>query len=177
VARSRQVSLQRAIVDKYLSQEFYSVAGIGGGHPKIASLLNVCGPVTVYDQYPDIYKKSHKEFVARYPMTVEVEYEKKNISHANFTPNAELAILCHILEHLTIKQIRRLLGNLETDKVLIYGPSIDKAVNEKWLHFKPKDHRTFATLEAMRTMVEDAGFRVDLEMHYVDDYVIYGVKA
>lgn len=158
------------------TKEYYSVADIAGGHPKLASFLNISGQITVYDQYAETYKKTHDEFAKRYPVKVPVEYKKKSITHPNFTPNAELAICCHILEHLTLAQIGRLLGNLETDKIIIYGPNVARARNDKWLHFRPSDHRTFATIDAMRGLVESAGFTARMLVEYHEDYLIYGAK-
>jgi len=158
------------------SKEFYSVAAVGGGHPKLASHMNLSGDVTVYDQYAEMYEDTHDEFSKLYPIEAPVKYEKKTITHANFTPNAEVAVISHVLEHLKIKQIRRLLSNLETDKVIIYGPNVAKARNEKWFHFTPRDHRTFATLGAMGKLVEEAGFKVVWAVQYREDYMIYGEK-
>jgi hypothetical protein len=158
------------------TDEFYSVADIAGGHPKLASFMNVVEKITVYDQYASTYKKTHGEFLKRYPTKAEVVYEKKTVTHPNFTPNGEVAILCHILEHLSIAQIRRLLANLETDKVVIYGPNIAKAKSAGWFHFRPDDHRTFVTLDAMCALVAEAGFVVKKAVGYHEDYLIYGDK-
>jgi hypothetical protein len=158
------------------AQEFHSVADIAGGHPKLASCLKLSGEVTVYDQYAAMYKKLHKEFLKRYPMDAPVTYEKKAITNSQFTPNAELAICSHILEHLSLKQTRKLLGNLETDKVIVYGPNIGVAKNLKWLHFQPSDHRTFCTIEAMCRLVAEAGFTVKFAAPYQEDYIIFGDK-
>jgi len=156
--------------------EYHSVADIAGGHPKLATKLDVCGDIVVYDQYASMYKKLHPEFERRYPTKAKVSYEKKSITHPNFSPNAELAICCHILEHLTLDQIRRLLSNLETDKIIVYGPNIARANNENWFHFKPSDHRTFATVEAMSRLVSEAGFIVLQATQYQEDYLIFGDK-
>jgi len=154
--------------------EFHSVADIAGGHPKLASHLDICGEVTVYDQYAEMYEGLHDEFAKLYPMDATVKYEKKTITHHNFTPNAEVAICCHILEHLTVDQIRKLLSNLETDKVIIYGPNIYRARDRNWLHFRPDDHRTFATIDAMAKLLEEAGFMVLQKTEYQEDYLLYG---
>lgn len=158
------------------AKEFYSVADIAGGHPKLASKMKIAGTITVYDQYAATYKKTHKDFLELYPTEAEVVYEKKSITHPNFTPNAELAICCHVLEHLTLEQIERLLGNLETDKIVIYGPNIGRARNRSWWHFGALDHKTFATLEAMCRLVSNAGFTVKQADPYHEDYLIYGDK-
>lgn len=158
------------------SEEVYSVADIGGGHPKLASCMNVCGQITVYDAMASMYKSLHSEFAKRYPISCDVEYKRKTITHYNFTPNAELAICCHILEHLSLEQIRKLLGNLETDKLIVYGPNIEVAKSEKWLHFRPNDHRTFCSLYAMRTLMEEAGYHVHFAQAYHEDYLLAGRK-
>ena len=155
------------------SNEFYSVADIAGGHPKLASKMNIAGTITVYDQYAEMYEGLHDEFVKHYPCE-NVVYEKKAITHPQFSPKAELAICSHILEHLTIEQIRRLLANLQTDKVVVYGPNIGVARRLNWLHFKPLDHRTFCTTEAMVGLVQEAGFVVKESIEYHEDHLIYG---
>lgn len=158
------------------TKEFYSVADIAGGHPKLASHLKISGDVTVYDQYAKTYKKTHGKFAERYPISAPVEYRKRSITHHNFTPNAELAICCHILEHLKLDQIRKLLGNLETDKIIVYGPNICRARTPNWFHFRPSDHRTFCTLEAMSRLIAEAGYIVKFGVTYHEDYFIYGDK-
>jgi hypothetical protein len=155
--------------------EFYSVADVAGGHPKLASFMKISGEIVVYDQYASMYQSLHAEFLKHYPTETPIRYEKKQVTHPNFSPNAEVAILCHILEHLDLKQVRRLLGNLETDKVIVYGPNIEASRNEKWFHFSA-DHRTFATMPAMCRLVEEAGYRVKWATGYSEDYVIYGDK-
>ena len=157
------------------TKEFYSAADIAGGHPKLASHMNV-SEVVVYDQYAEMYERLNGEFVKRYEPKANVSYEKKAVTHSNFTPNAEVAICCHILEHLSLKQIRKLLGNLETDKVIIYGPNVKRARNKNWFHFRPADHRTFCTMEAMIKLIEEAGFKFKEGYEYHEDYLIYGDK-
>jgi hypothetical protein len=157
------------------AEEFYSVADIGGGNPKLASHMNV-SEITVYDQWAKMYEKDHETFLSLYPTDANIEYKKKNVLHPNFTPNAEVAIICHVLEHLSIEQIERMLGNLETNKVLIYGPNIGAAKNAKWFHFRPAEHTTFATLEAMCELVKEAGFTVKVAEPYSEDYIIFAEK-
>jgi len=171
------VCMARKLADTpVFSNEFHTVADIVGGHPKLASIMNVCGDVTVYDQYAEMYEGLHAEFLDRYPMKAKVKYEEKTITHHNFTPNAELAICSHILEHLSVKQIRRLLGNLETDKIVVYGPNVARANSRNWLHFRPNDHRTFATMDAMSGLLKEAGFKIVQATSYHEDYLIYGDK-
>jgi hypothetical protein len=158
-----------------LETEFYSVADIGGGHPKLASIMNV-SEVTVYDQFPDIYEETHDEFLKLYPTKANIKYEKKKITHSQFSPNAEVAICSHVLEHLTIEQIRRLFANIEVNKLLVYGPNVEKARNENWLHYKPGDHITFATIEGMSKMIEEAGFNVKLATPHNEDYMLFAEK-
>jgi hypothetical protein len=175
--RNHYTRFKREVVDREINQEFYSVADIGGGHPKLASLLNVCGEITVFDQYPDIYEKSHDKFTALYPVKCPVKYEKKNITHPKFSPNAELAIFCHVLEHLKLKQIKRLFENIECEKILVYGPDMSQARSNSWLHYRPLDHRTFITRQKMVELIEAAGFEVRVSRNFSQDYVIFGVKS
>ena len=158
------------------TEEFHSVADIAGGHPKLATLMNVCGDITVYDQYAAMYEELHDEFIELYPTDTPIKYEKKQVTHPNFTPNAELAVCSHMLEHLSLDQIRKLLGNLETDKLVVYGPNVSRAKNRKWLHFRPDDHKTFATIEAMCGLITEAGFTVVEATPYHEDYLIYADK-
>jgi len=174
--RYHYTCFQRRFAD-LCKKEFYSVADVAGGHPKLASCLNVCGEITVYDEAADMYKKLHKQFLKLYPVKCPVKYETKQITNSQFTPNAELAICCHILEHLKAAQAKKLLKNLETKKVIVYGPNIERAPNQSWIHYRPADHQTFATLEAMCAWVEAAGFSVRLAVPYQEDYLIYAERA
>ena len=158
------------------AREFYNVADIAGGHPKLASFMRISGDVTVYDQYAEMYERLNDEFIKRYPMATPVTYCKKSVTHPNFSPDAELAILSHILEHLTVKQIRKMLANLDTDKIIVYGPNVARARNSRWFHFRPGDHRTFATIGAMQNLVAESGFTVEWAVEYHEDYIIYGDK-
>lgn len=175
--RAHYQNMARVFADlAVFRDEFYNVADIAGGHPKLASFLNLTGEITVYDQYAESYERLHGEFLKYYDCKAPVSYVKKQITHHNFTPNAEVAVCCHILEHLSLKQIRTLLGNLETDKVIIYGPNVERAKNANWLHFRPKDHRTFATIAGMCRLVEEAGFQIVNAVERHEDYLIYGDK-
>jgi len=172
--RNHYTNISRKFKD-LLSVEFFSVADIGGGHPKLASLMNV-SEVMVYDAMASMYKATHKDFLELYPTDAKIEYKKAQITHGNFTPNAEVAIMSHVLEHLTPEQIRRMLENIEVNKVIIYGPNIEKARNKNWIHYKPADHTTFCTMSAMCGMVEKAGYTVKLSQEQSDDYLIFAEK-
>lgn len=165
----------RRVFSDLFDTEFYSVADIGGGHPKLASCMNV-SEITVYDQFAEFYESLHDEFLKLYRTKASVKYEEKKITHPNFTPNAEVAICCHVLEHLELKKIRKLLSNLETRKVLIYGPNIETAKSAGWFHYPPKDHITFCTVAAMAGLVEEAGFKVEVAQSYHQDMLIFASK-
>jgi len=172
--RNHYTNMKKAF-SELCDTEFYSAADIGGGHPKLASVMNV-SEVTVYDAMSSVYKKTHKDFLELYPTDAKIEYKKAQITHGNFSPNAEVGIMCHVLEHLTVEQIARLLENIEVNKVLIYGPNIDRARNERWIHYRPSDHITFCTLEAMSKLVKDAGYTIKIAEHHRDDYLIFAEK-
>ena len=163
----RKPSLQ-----KLFEKEFYSVADIGGGHPKLSTLVNV-SQITVFDQMAEMYEESLDVFLTLYPTEAEIKFENKKITHPNFSPNAEVAVFCHILEHLEVKEIKRLLKNIEVNKILVYGPNIDAAKNENWLHFRPKDHITFPTIEGMCELIKEAGYEITIAEAYQEDMIIY----
>jgi len=142
----------------------------------LCTCLTICGPVTVYDQYAEMYEKHLGEFDTRYRRAFTLTYKKTDVTHPNFTPNAELAVLSHVLEHLTLKQVKRLLGNLETEKILVYGPNVAKRKGDGWFH-DHAEHRTYIELDAMAELIKAAGFtKVEIKEEYNDDYIIYATR-
>jgi len=157
------------------AKEFWSVADIGGGHPKFAATMNIAGKVTVYDYFAPTYEDTHSTFLELYPCDNKIEYKKTQITHSQFSPDAELAICSHVFEHLKPTAIRRILTNLDTDKVLVYGPNIVKANGVDWIHYTDApDHCTFAIREVMERWVKAAGFEIKISEDFSDDYLIYG---
>ncbi len=150
-----------------------TVADIAGGHPKLASCLD-CASVTVYDRQAYDYERHHAEFLEIYCDTAGVDYVKADITDADFAPSADLAIFCHILEHLTLQQGGELIKRVDAPSILIYGPNIATAQDEDWFHYAPKDHRTFYTIEAMAKVLWYAGYSVTYGVEYHQDYLLYG---
>lgn len=150
--------------------EFYSIAHMGG-MPKMASIMTAA-EITVYAATVSAMKKAHKPFLELYPTDANVTYEKKQITHPNFTPNAEVAVLCHVLQGMTYEQGQRLVENLEVRKVVVYGPNVGRATGEGWCYYKYGGNQTFYTIAALRALVEAAGYRVKIcETHYEDVFL------
>ena len=75
---------------------------------------------------------------------------------------------------MSLKQIKRIISNIECEKILIYNPNIEMAKNENWIHYKTT--KTFIKIEEMCEIVKEAGFDIKISRPYYEDYVIFGIK-
>lgn len=158
-----------------LAEPFGTVADIAGGHPKLASILDT-DAVTVYDQDAKTYEAMHHAFIEAYPNSAAVEYVESDITNASFAPSEDLAIVSHLLEHLTPSDARALLKRLKTRAVIVYGPNVCTAAGDDWFHYRPADHITFVEPWLMAEWVEAAGYDVLTCVTYHHDMLVYGVR-
>ena len=148
---------------------FDVVKDIGGGNPKLASHIN-CKRVIVIDPIADVYAALHGEFERLYKIKAKVDY-----TFVDPGTSADLTIFCHVLEHLTIDEIKDYIKNADGD-ICIYGPNIERAEGSDWLHFGAEDHITFITLDKMEQIIESFGFMIKMSYEYDEDYLIYAQK-
>lgn len=157
-----------------IDRHYDHVSDVAGGHPKLASCLD-CDSVTVYDRQASDYATHHAAFLEAYPDSAPVEYVDADITDIDFAPSGDLAIFCHVIEHLTIQEGAELLCGTLAPRVLIYQPNIAMAQNEDWFHYAPRDHITFYTIDAMAKVLWFAGYKVEFGVEYHQDYLLYGV--
>ena len=158
-----------------IDRHYASVVDVAGGHPKLSSCLDA-DRITVYDRQADTYRDTHPQYLELYPDSAPVDYHVKDITDPEFRPVAELAVFCHVLEHLTLEDAAELVKRVDTDYALIYGPNVRAARDEDWFHYKPKDHRTFLTLEAMAKIMWYGGYTVTCSQEYHQDYIMFGER-
>jgi len=163
------------IAGSIMDRHYTTVADVAGGHPKLASCLD-CDEVTVYDRQAETYRKTHAQFLELYPDSAPVGYVEADITSEDFAPYVDLAVYCHVLEHLTIEQMATLIKRVDSEHLLIYGPNVDAATSDGWFHYAPKDHITFLDMEAMMRVVWYGGYRIEFGTAYHEDYIMYGVK-
>jgi hypothetical protein len=154
--------------------EFHTVAAMGG-LPGLACTLNA-PEITVYDPDAAKLKKLHKAFLEIIPSGAKIKYEKKQLTHPNFTPNAEVAVLENVLQKVTAERAKRLLENLEVRKVLVYGPNMETAVSDRWVHYRDGANITFTTIKAMCKLVTDAGYTVKIAQSHNDEMLVFAEK-
>lgn len=148
---------------------------IGGGHPKFEAMFTT-GAIIVLDQFADSYLAMHDAFAARYPLRCSVKYRTDRLDPATtLIPQAGTTTFIHFLEHQTPDQIAAWF-EAASQEVIVYGPSIESARSEEWLHYPPKDHITFLTLDAMRCALENAGYRVLTSFCHDLDYYLRAQK-
>lgn len=155
---------------------FAKAVDIGGGHPKLASMLNV-DTIDVYDIQAEDYKKTHRSFKSIYPCG-EVNYISADILKVKEWSGNGVAICSHILEHLTPRQIRHLLSKIRMQSLLVYGPNVERCTGDKWIHGGEKvpDHVTFMTLDAMKRVMLEFGFISRIAGRFADDYLIFASR-
>lgn len=148
---------------------------IGGGHPKFEAMFTV-KTITVLDQFADSYRVLHEAFTARYPLRCAVGYQTDRLDPATtFIPEDATTTFIHFLEHQTPEEIDAWF-KAASREVIVYGPSIEAARTEEWLHYAPKDHITFLTLEAMKGALERAGYTVVSSFRHDEDYYLRAQK-
>jgi hypothetical protein len=157
------------------SKPFSTVVDIGGGHPKLASLLNV-ESIQVYDAQAEDYAKTASYFASLYKCS-NVSYVQSDILEEPEW-NGDLAICSHILEHLTPRQIRLVFSRLQGRSLIVYGPDIERCTGESWIHGGKRvpDHITFMTIEAMKRTMQEHGFISRIAGKFADDYLIFASR-
>jgi hypothetical protein len=155
----------RELVGRYAS-----VRAVGGGHPKLETVLKWSG-ILVEDGMAEVYERTKEFFRQAFP-GADVVWKKKKLDKATPTKDAEVTSFVHFLEHLPFAQAKRWLEVCQTD-VLIYGPDITKAAGDDWWHFVPVDHNHFALPEVYQGILEKAGYAVKV-WQYGDDFLIWG---
>jgi len=149
---------------------------VGGGHPKLESSLR-CRSARVVDGLAAQYRSQHAEFSALYGLD-DVRYVTKRLlpPPKRIGKPGDLVTFVHLLEHLPWTATPALLAAARGD-VLIYGPAIEAWQGDpNWIHIKPADHNTFATLDALRQAVRSAGFSVQWSRRWRDDLVIWATR-
>lgn len=175
--------LRKVLPDKdpgALEMEFDLCVSVGGGHPKLESLLNV-ERVRVIDGQANDYKSLHVEYQSRYGSKLRVTYQQRWLAPERLFPakskSPDLVTFVHFLEHQTPEEITGYLNacaDARVRSIIVYGPNIAKAKDLDWIHFRPQDHRTFLTLEAIRELMQFAGYSVESAFEFSDDYWVRG---
>ena len=149
-----------------------------GGHPKLETVAGFRA-VNVIDYNAMMYQATSDVFIDLYGSPDILTFERSEItaqrvSLANRHNVANTFV--HFLEHLTPKFGESLIDSCNGNPVLIYGPNVDKAVDENWFHFRPSDHNTFWTFAGMRDMLKRHYSTVHGEV-IDEDYLFVGVNA
>jgi len=150
-----------------------SCVAIGGGHPKLEVTAGF-ERIVVLDALANEYGEKHELF-EKYYGAANVEYMQAVSDFQNIKINGTVTLV-HFLEHLTADAGTELIEQVATNPLIIYGPNIQSARNEDWFHFRPADHNTFWTAEALEAQLRDVGYdRVDVTP-YSDDYLIIATR-
>lgn len=145
----------------------------GGGHPKLEAMVFPHSAIYIYDGAADMYKETAPEFYSRYGGERRCWWESCIIDTAKIAKSqefTELNTFCHVLEHQSWATVKEWLRAC-TKPVLIYGPNIEAAHSDGWFHFRPPDHNTFATAEAMKSVLRERFQDVD-SITIDEDYLI-----
>ena len=151
------------------------VVAFGGGHPKLEATAGFRN-ITVVDGMADTYKQHAKLFNELYLS------DWQNVTYVQRFITAEMirkmiwvgtCTFVHFLEHMTAEMTRDILRAVIPHDIIIYGPNIRAARDGSWFHFKPIDHNTFWTGEALCGYLQDIGYTTTL-LEYSDDYLITG---
>lgn len=147
-----------------------------GGHPKLEAKAGF-QLIDVIDATADMYAESDEMFQELYG-PVEVQYIQMEITtdlvekHRQYVDSSYANTFVHFIEHLTRQQAISLLESCGQTPVIIYGPNVRKAKDKNWFHFKPSDHNTFWTAEALADQLKDLGYTHVSVDEIDEDYLI-----
>jgi len=148
-----------------------------GGHPKMEAQVGF-DSIQVVDAIAKDYQETDGIFQELYgPAKVEycqTDIDASLVAEAQTLTEPFANTFAHFLEHLTADTTRELLGVIaEGGKpIIIYGPNIEKATDDKWIHFRPADHNTFFTAGAFVSLLEGLGYSYVKAKEIDEDYLI-----
>jgi hypothetical protein len=153
----------------------------GGGFPMLEYFLP-SNNITIFDF---IAKKYECNMIL---MEEQYDLKDKNINFIDY--NLENGVIkydkkciltfSHILEHLTIESINKILKSIinnyiDGSYIIIYQPNPIAAKNNKWLHYtnKSKEHITLIPLNTLVKHINSFNnFKVKISMPFSDDLLI-----
>lgn len=148
-----------------------------GGHPKLEAKAGF-EHIEVFDAIADMYEDCDASFQKTYG-PANVVYNKDEITPelvgaVQLIPGSVCNSFVHFIEHLTAEAGADLLSAVgkSGNPILIYGPNIEKAKDENWFHFRPKDHNTFWKAEALVDFLAGMGYKKVRSWEIDEDYLI-----
>jgi len=149
---------------------------VGGGSPKLESLLLQTREIIIMDGFVDIYKLSDSQFRTIYHVgnDVNIEYLHNQLDCPFKVPAADNSCVTfiHFLEHcINWETVCSWIENQEND-IVIYGPNIVVATDDNWFHFSPVDHNVFFTTEAIAEVGKQCGYSIN-SLSYSDDMLVW----
>ncbi len=155
---------------------YKTVTAVGGGNPKVESYLLQAAEIDVLDGFAETYKLFDSKFRAIYNVESEVriKYTQRELYHPFKILKApgSCTTFVHFLEHCTNwNTVCSWIQNQEND-ILIYGPNIAAAVDDKWTHFPHKDHNVFFTIDAIADVGRQCGYLIE-SLSYSDDMLVW----
>ena len=173
--KGREVELK-----EFRSSLYDRIYALGGGFPKLETYTHV-NSIVVFDGIDYVYRKHMDSFRKIYDYQSELLYSKAFIENVKIynmlelDPSSNTLIsFCHFLEHQSKAFHLELLEKLPRGiDVVIYGPNIEAARNERWTHFNWKYHHTFIPKQRMLEILKGYGYKIKTEFSYSDDMFIW----
>lgn len=168
---------------KYLAKQlpelfnyYKTVTAVGGGSPKLEAFLLQASKIDVLDGFADTYKLFDSRFRAIYNIEsdVGIKYIQRQLDRPFSIPtNPDRCVtFIHFLEHCSNwNTVCSWIRNQKND-ILIYGPNIAAAVDDKWVFFRPEDHNVFFTIEAISEIGRQCGYLIK-SLSYSDDMLVW----
>lgn len=157
--------------------QYNNVFSPGGGSPKFEVTILKASEITVSDMIVYYYVKTYDEFKKLFAVgdKVNVRYVQNYFKEPFAAPQCDCVAFIHILEHSNSwEEVKQWINMQETD-IVIYGPNIEAAKDENWVHFynnAPVDHNVFFTVDAIVNEGRKAGY-VCRALSYSDDMLVW----
>lgn len=156
---------------------YYKTAtAVGGGSPKLESLLLQTPEIVVMDGFADTYNLFDSKFRAIYNIEsdVHIKYLQRHLDRPFKIPKlaGDCVTFVHFLEHSTNWDTVCSWIEKQENDILIYGPNISAATDAGWIHFRPSDHNIFFTIEAISDVGKQCGYSIK-SLSYSDDMLIW----
>jgi hypothetical protein len=129
-----------------------------------------------------LFKNNYKQFENKFKRIYNCNKELKFIQTV-ITPELFLSIklnsksvltFTHFLEHFTLTEQINILKNLPKNMdIIIYGPNVEIAKDQNWIHFKPIDHNSFIPLTKLKQILESLNYKITYSCSYKDDLFIH----
>jgi len=165
--------------EELLKNEYDICYSFGGGTLKFESFLRV-KEFIIYDAFSFFVQEFIEFFKTRSNLQANVSFietfiTSELISSIKLDRNLKtIFTFIHFIEHQSFDEHINMLKLLPKGiDVIIYGPNVENASSEDWIHFRPADHNTFIPLLKFKEILQSFNYEIKIASNYGDDLLIY----